>query len=98
MPIKLSISGCRRSASASAGRGSLGWLKVPGFFRAGREIGAGAVVLDEGSPIVIAHSDSEGAAPTYKHAYGFHPALVAFDNTAGPHPAPPAPAQRGSSG
>jgi hypothetical protein len=48
---------------------------------AGRDIGAGVVVLDVDSTIVIAHSDKDGAAPTYKHTYGFHPILVTCDNT-----------------
>lgn len=53
----------------------------PAARAAGREIGAGVVVLDVDSTIVIAHSDKEGAAPTYKHTYGFHPILVTCDNT-----------------
>jgi hypothetical protein len=32
---------------------------------AGRDIGAGLVVLDVDSTIVLAHSDKDGAAPTY---------------------------------
>lgn len=48
---------------------------------AGRDVGAGLVVLDVDSTIVIAHSDKDGAAPTYKHTYGFHPILVTCDNT-----------------
>ena len=48
---------------------------------AGRDIGAGVVVLDVDSAIVIAHSDKDGAAPTYKHTFGFHPILVTCDNT-----------------
>jgi hypothetical protein len=48
---------------------------------AGRDIGAGVVVLDVDSTIVIAHSDKDGAAATYKHTYGFHPILVSCDNT-----------------
>jgi hypothetical protein len=40
---------------------------------AGRDVGAGVVVLDVDSTIVLAHSDKDGAAPTYKHTYGFHP-------------------------
>jgi hypothetical protein len=47
---------------------------------AGRDVGAG-VVVDVDSTIVIAHSDKDGAAPTYKHTYGFHPILVTCDNT-----------------
>jgi len=46
-----------------------------------REVGAGVVVLDVDSTIVLAHSDKDGAAPTYKHSYGFHPILVTCDNT-----------------
>jgi Transposase DDE domain group 1 len=37
---------------------------------AGRDIGAGVVVLDVDSAIVIAHSDKERAAATYKHSFG----------------------------
>ena len=48
---------------------------------AGRPIGDGVVVLDVDSTIVIAHSDKEHAAATYKHTYGFHPILVTCDNT-----------------
>jgi Transposase DDE domain group 1 len=48
---------------------------------AGRGIGNGVVVLDVDSTIVIAHSDKEGAAATYKRTYGFHPILVTCDNT-----------------
>ncbi|MFG1954878.1 IS1380 family transposase [Micromonospora sp. NPDC048830] len=53
----------------------------PAARAAGREIGAGVVVLDVDSTIVIAHSDKDGAAPTYKHSFGFHPMLVTCDNT-----------------
>src|SRR6266508_4838188 len=55
--------------------------QVPAARAAGREIGAGVVVLDVDSTIVIAHSDKAGAAPTYKHTFGFHPILVTCDNT-----------------
>jgi len=48
---------------------------------AGRDIGERVVVLDVDSTLLIAHSDKEGAAPTYKHSYGFHPILVTCDNT-----------------
>jgi hypothetical protein len=53
----------------------------PAARAAGRDIGAGVVVLDVDSTIVIAHSDKESAAPTYKHTFGFHPILVTCDNT-----------------
>jgi len=48
---------------------------------ASRDIGEGVVVLDVDSTIVLAHSDKDGAAATYKHTYGFHPILVTCDNT-----------------
>jgi hypothetical protein len=53
----------------------------PAARAAGRGIGAGVVVLDVDSTIVIAHSDKEGAAATYKSTFGFHPILVTCDNT-----------------
>ncbi|WP_230540571.1 hypothetical protein [Salinispora arenicola] len=43
----------------------------PAARAAGRDIGPGVVVLDVDSTIVIAHSDKEGAAATYKHSFGF---------------------------
>ena len=46
-----------------------------------RGIGDGVVVLDVDSTIVLAHSDKQNAAATYKHTYGFHPILVTCDNT-----------------
>jgi Transposase DDE domain group 1 len=53
----------------------------PPAARAGRAIGAGVLVLDVDATIVLAHSDKDGAAATYKHTYGFHPILVTCDNT-----------------
>jgi hypothetical protein len=53
--------------------------QVPVARAAGRDVGPGVVVLDVDSTIVIAHSDKEGAAPTY--SYGLHPILVTCDNT-----------------
>ena len=43
------------------------WLSVAG------KILAGWVVLDLDGTLVTAHSDKEGAAPTWKKGYGFHP-------------------------
>ena len=57
---------------------------------AGRGVGDGVVVLDVDSTILIAHSDKEHAAATYKHTYGFHPILVTCDQhqrTTGRHAA-----------
>jgi hypothetical protein len=74
----------RRVGKARAKVRSRVWTlmgQVPAARAAGRDIGAGVVVLDVDSTIVIAHSDKEGAAATYKHTYGFHPILVTCDNT-----------------
>jgi len=74
----------RRIATARAKVRAGVWTlmgQVPAARAAGREIGAGVVVLDVDSTIVIAHSDKAGAAPTYKHTFGFHPILVTCDNT-----------------
>ena len=78
-PVRL-----RRIAKARAKTRARVWAlmgRLPAARAAGREIGAGVVVLDVDSTIVIAHSDKDGAAPTYKHTYGFHPILVTCDNT-----------------
>jgi hypothetical protein len=74
----------RRIAAARARVRARVWTllgHVPAARAAGRDIGAGVVVLDVDSTIVIAHSDKEGAAATYKHTFGFHPILVVCDNT-----------------
>ena len=39
--------------------------------------GTGRVVVDLDATIVLAHSEKEGATPTFKRTFGFHP-LVAF--------------------
>jgi hypothetical protein len=54
---------------------------VPAARAAGRDIGDGPVVLDVDSTILLAHSEKEGAQPTYKSTFGFHPILVTCDNT-----------------
>ena len=43
------------------------WLEI-----AGKTL-AGWVVIDMDATLVTAHSDKEGAAPTWKMGYGFHP-------------------------
>ena len=43
------------------------WLEI-----AGKTL-AGWVVIDLDATLVTAHSDKEGAAPTWKKGYGFHP-------------------------
>ena len=39
------------------------------------------VVLDVDATIVVAHSEKESAAPTFKGSFGFHPIAVWCDNT-----------------
>jgi hypothetical protein len=74
----------RRIATARAKGRSRMWQLIggpPAAQAAGRDIGFGVVVLDVDSTLLIAHSDKDGAAPTYKHTFGFHPILVTCDNT-----------------
>ena len=42
---------------------------------------AGWVVIDMDATLVTAHSDKEGAAPTWKKGYGFHPLAAWCPNT-----------------
>jgi hypothetical protein len=39
------------------------------------------ITLDLDSTLVTAHSEKEGAAPTYKRGFGFHPLLCTLDET-----------------
>jgi Transposase DDE domain group 1 len=74
----------RRIAAARATVRARIWARAggpPPARAAGRDVGAGVVVLDVDSTIVLAHSDKDGAAATYKNTYGFHPILVTCDNT-----------------
>ncbi len=53
---------------------------IPASKVAGTDLGA-TVVLDVDATIVIAHSEKEQAAPTFKRTFGFHPLGVWCDNT-----------------
>jgi len=44
---------------------------------------AGPLILDMDATLVEAHSDKQGAAPTYKHGYGFHPLGCWLDRSDG---------------
>ena len=46
---------------------------------AGREVDA--LVIDLDATIVVAHSEKERAAPTFKKTFGYHPMLAFCDNT-----------------
>jgi len=39
----------------------------------------GPLVIDLDATLVTSHSDKQGAAPTYKHGYGFHPLAAYLD-------------------
>lgn len=45
--------------------------------------GGGLIPVDLDATIVIAHSDKEQAAPTWKHTYGFHPMTAFIDHGPG---------------
>jgi hypothetical protein len=51
------------------------WLQV-----AGREL-TGWIVVDIDASVVESHSDKEGAAPSFKHIFGYHPLLCTCANT-----------------
>ncbi len=53
---------------------------IPASKVAGADLGE-TVVLDVDATIVIAHSEKEQAAPTFKRTFGFHPLGVWCDNT-----------------
>jgi Transposase DDE domain group 1 len=53
---------------------------VPASKVAGTDLGE-VIVLDADATLVTAHSEKEGAAPTFKHGFGFHPIGVWSDNT-----------------
>src|SRR5260370_730898 len=66
------------------GTGPVGRAGAPLLRRAAAQAGArrgGWVVIDLDGTLVTAHSDKEGAAPTWKKGYGFHPLGAWCSNT-----------------
>jgi hypothetical protein len=53
---------------------------VPASRVAGTDLG-GLIVLEVDATVVVAHSEKEQAAPTFKRTFGFHPIGVWCDNT-----------------
>ncbi len=51
--------------------------RAPLLARGGRPV----LVIDEDATLVIAHSDKDQAAATFKRSWGFHPVLAFCDNT-----------------
>lgn len=67
----------RAVAAARKAARSIAWARA-GARAPNHEISAtNPVVVDIDATIVVAHSEKEAAAPTFKHTFGFHP-LVAF--------------------
>jgi Transposase DDE domain group 1 len=54
---------------------------VPAAAVAGTDLPAEVVVLDVDATIVVAHSEKEQAAKTFKKTFGYHPIGVWCDNT-----------------
>lgn len=54
---------------------------VPASMVAGTELADDLIVLDTDATIVVAHSEKEQAAATFKRTFGFHPLGVWCDNT-----------------
>ncbi len=48
-----------------------------------RPVADGPVIIDLDATLVTAHSEKEGAAPTYKRGFGFHPLLAFVDHGPG---------------
>ena len=60
------------------------WAQLPGGVPASQVAGTDlddVIVLDTDATIVVAHSEKENAAPTFKRTFGFHPLGVWCDNT-----------------
>lgn len=60
------------------------WAQLPGGIPASKVAGADladVIVLDIDVTIVIAHSEKENAAATFKRSFGYHPIGVWCDNT-----------------
>ncbi len=55
--------------------GGFPWLQIAG------KVLAGWLVIDLDGTLITAHSDKEGAAPTFKMGYGFHPLAAWCSNT-----------------
>ena len=48
-----------------------------------RPVGDGSMIVDLDATLVSAHSEKEGAAPTFKRTFGHHPLLAFVDHGAG---------------
>ena len=82
---ELSPARLRKIESARARTRRHVWSQLPGGLPAskvaGTLLGGEVVVLDVDATIVVAHSEKENAAATFKHSFGFHPLAVWCENT-----------------
>jgi len=66
-------------------RGEVTGTVLPPISVAGRDLvdqaGRPVLVIDLDATIVMAHSEKENAAATFKHTWGYHPLLAFCDNT-----------------
>ena len=82
----IDVAALARLRAARAAARELAWLQVletrrslPATTVLGRALPG--FVLDIDATIVLAHSEKEAAAPTWKHTFGFHPLLCFLDAT-----------------
>jgi Transposase DDE domain group 1 len=68
------IRGARADARAAV------WAKRRPLGGIGGTRAGGQVIIDLDATLVTAHSDKEGAEPTYKRGYGFHPMCAFLDH------------------
>lgn len=77
----------QRLRAARAGAREIAWAQraettgaaFPAARAAGREVAG--LVVDIDATLVEVHSEKQGAAPTYKHGFGFHPLTCWLDNS-----------------
>ncbi len=81
------LGGARAAARERAwlARAELTGTALPPVRVAGRDLvdgsGRAVLVIDMDATIVVAHSEKEHAAATFKHTWGYHPLLAFCDNT-----------------
>jgi hypothetical protein len=80
-PELAGVAGARAAAREVvwAQRAEVTGAPVPAARTAGVDLPG--LVLDLDGSIVVAHSEKEQAAPTFKHSFGYHPILAFLDNS-----------------
>jgi len=67
-------------AAVAAIRGARAAARAAAWGHRSPVSGDGTVIVDLDATIVLAHSDKEGATPTFKRTFGFHPLLAFIDH------------------